>query len=48
MVLSSLLDLARFSIFRSTPWEIEKEEGKVPGLAPSKLCGGVGGSTELR
>lgn len=47
MVLPSLLDLARFALFRSTPWEIEEEEGKVPGLAPSKLCRGPLSSGEV-
>lgn len=46
MVLPSLLDLAHFAIFRSTPWEIKKEEGKVPAWhLPS--CVGWGGGCPL-
>lgn len=47
LVLPSLLDLADAAIFRSTPWETEHKEGKVPGLAPSKLCRGPLSSGEV-
>lgn len=33
--------------FRPAQWETEKEEGKVPGLAPSKLCRGPLSSSEV-
>lgn len=41
------LDLACPTSFRSAQWEAEKEEGEVPGLAPSKLCRGSLSSSEV-